>query len=539
MSDILTTRSLSDATIHRTQSGASGPPTATVLVADAGLKLPSQRVGTLISGIVLEKPSRAHFVIQTDKGSLTIQANIPLQVGSAVVLQLQSVGNQSRVVILSINGQPIGSPDAHSASAPNAGAPPQPFPARPVTTTPGVPSQAAPSIAPSAPASQHAALVREAGQARGTGGLVRTPLVNGLVLPAQVIEATTNPAPGNQTGPFLKTGDTLTVRVLATAGQGADNLRPEVPPQTGPQDWLRGTVANNTSTGVAGGPMSSAIIDKAQTPGLIISTPHGRLSLPSGTPGQVGTGVLLEIIGEAARAGDAMRPTVTEAQQSFYKFAREWSTLKDAAAILAPAGAEAAGLQGVAPLPAPGAALASTMLFFLTALKAGDIRAWLGQAAADQLEGIRDGNLAGRLSDDFQQMGRLSSESQPSGWQVMLLPMARGDIIDQIRMYYRHQHGTDSENGDNAGRFIVEAELKRFGMVQLDGLVKRTQFDLALRSDVQFSTEMKKHIREIFWNALEIGGLVGAVRFETPSNGPLDPFKDDAAAARHGSDVVV
>ena len=548
MSDILTTRSLSDAAVHRAQAGGGASPTATVLVADGALKLPNQTVGTLINGIVLEKPSRGSFIIQTDKGSLTIQVNVPLQVGSAVVLQLQSVGTQSRVVILSINGHPIGSSDGHLPTPANAGtgsataaSPQHSAPGRPIGTAPGATSPAASSTSVSqgsgsgAPATQHTGLAGETGVARGSESLVRSPLANGLVLRAHVIEGPTASAPASQTAPILQTGDTLTVRVLAIARHGLGNLRPEVLPLAAAQDWLRGIVTRDTSTGVPGGPVSSSNSSK----GLIISTPQGRLSLPSAAPGPEGSGVLLELIGDPARAGNSMRPTVSEAQQSFYRFAREWGALKDAMGLLTPAGAESAGVQGLSPLPTPGAALASTILFFLTALKAGDLRSWLGHVAADRLEGHQDGRLAGRLSDDFNQLGRLSTEPLPSGWQVMLLPMVRGDTIDQIRMYYRHQQSADGDNGDTAGRFIVEAELKRFGTVQLDGLVKRSQFDLALRSDVPFSTEMENHIRGIFGTALEIGGLVGAVRFESPTNGPVDPFRDDAAAARHGSDVVV
>ena len=78
------------------------------MVADASFKLPNLTVGTLITGVVAQQAPRGTAIIKTDKGNLTIQSQVPLKVGNAVIPQMQSVGVQSRVIILSVNGQPIG-----------------------------------------------------------------------------------------------------------------------------------------------------------------------------------------------------------------------------------------------------------------------------------------------------------------------------------------------------------------------------------------------------------------------------------------------
>jgi hypothetical protein len=213
--------------------------------------------------------------------------------------------------------------------------------------------------------------------------------------------------------------------------------------------------------------------------------------------------------------------------------------LKEAAAMVRPTGPEALTPPLLSAIPTPGPALASTILFFLSALKGGDLRGWLGDAATTLLEEIQDGRLSSRLSDDFAQLGRLASHPQPSAWQVMLIPIARDDNVEQLRLFYRHKPGQGEREADAAGRFIVEAELKRFGVVQLDGLVKPKQFDLALRTDVPLTPDMQNDIRGIFGSALEIGGSSGTMRFETPSTASVDPFHQEAGDGSHGSDVIV
>lgn len=560
MSNILSTRSVGENLGHRPQGGATASPVATVVVADASFKLPNLTVGTIITGVVAEQAARGSVVIKTDKGNLTIQSKVPLKVGNTVILQLQSVGTQSRVVILSVNGQPIGG-SAIGGSAIGG------LENQPLGADRGVPTNATLAVSPRTQANQASSphlsgrevpstqagpnpttgsptntpanpiAAETASGARGNPGNSRSPLTNGVVLPAQVLEASAPGSGAASSGLGSRAGDILTVRVLATAAPGGAQLEPQVPPQTDPKNWLRAAVVSNGPMGANHNASSSGSGPKPQ-PGLILATADSRLSVSAAPPGPEGTRVLLEIISNSAHGAERIAAAL-DSQKTFVKLAGEWASLKEIVGLLDTAGAQHAAPIFQPSLPTPGATLASTILFFLSALKGGDYRNWLGRDNASQLESGQQGRLLTRLGDDFVQLGRLASEPQPSGWQVMLVPIAHGDGLEQIRMYYRRQQGSEGNSDDQASRFIVEAELSRFGPVQLDGLIRPGQFDLVLRSDIEFATKMQGDIRAIFQSALEIGGHNGAVRFERRSGAAIDLFPDEATETIHGSSVVV
>ncbi len=548
MSDILSTRSSGETLVHRPQGGVAAAPVATVVVADASFKLPNLTVGTLITGVVAQQASRGAVVIKTDKGNLTIQSKVPLNVGNTVILQMQSVGVQSRIIILSVNGQPIGAlenqpPGADKGVPTNAplavstkthsshSSHPQPR----GREVPPMQARSNPTAGPQTNTSANPIAAEAASSARMDHGSAKSPLTKGLVLPAQVLESAAPGSGAASSGIGFRTGDMLTVRVLAVTVAGSAQLKPDVPPQTDPKNWLHTTV---TSSVPAGGKNSvtpsSPDTGSNPQPGLILATANSRLAISTAPPGPEGTGVLLEVISHSAhRAGRIA--AVSNSHQTFVKLAGEWASLKETVGLLNTTGTQIAAPIIQPALPTPGATLASTILFFLSALKGGNFRNWLGHDNISQLESAQQGQLLARLGDDFVQLGRLTSEPQPSGWQVMLVPIVQGDGLEQIRMYYRHRQGSNEKDEDLASRFIVEAELSRFGLVQLDGLVRPSQFDLVLRSDVEFATNMQDDIRSIFQSALEISSLNGAVRFEGRSEVAVDPFHVEATETTHGS----
>ncbi|HTI86203.1 MAG TPA: hypothetical protein VL966_06335, partial [Alphaproteobacteria bacterium] len=58
--------------------------------------------GTVIAGVVVER-GRGMVVLKTDKGMLPLQTNLALKLGAAVVLEVQSVGAQVRLAIISVD----------------------------------------------------------------------------------------------------------------------------------------------------------------------------------------------------------------------------------------------------------------------------------------------------------------------------------------------------------------------------------------------------------------------------------------------------
>jgi len=58
--------------------------------------------GTVIAGVVVER-GRGMVVLKTDKGMLPLQTNLALKLGAAVALEVQSVGAQVRLAIISVD----------------------------------------------------------------------------------------------------------------------------------------------------------------------------------------------------------------------------------------------------------------------------------------------------------------------------------------------------------------------------------------------------------------------------------------------------
>ena len=127
-------------------------------------------------------------------------------------------------------------------------------------------------------------------------------------------------------------------------------------------------------------------------------------------------------------------------------------------------------------------------------------------------------NLASRISNDFNTLGRIADEPVNSDWRVAMIPINSGAEIEQIRMLIRH-HDTDEEenaSGEQGTRFILDVDLSRLGRIQLDGLVrdKGRKLDLIIRSTDTLNDENRNEIRRIFTEAADLTGIRGSVVFQ-------------------------
>jgi hypothetical protein len=158
-------------------------------------------------------------------------------------------------------------------------------------------------------------------------------------------------------------------------------------------------------------------------------------------------------------------------------------------------------------------------------MRNGDTRAWIGDRAADALDRTGHGALLSRLAEDVGIMPRLA-ESQPSGWQTLVIPLFDGDRLHQIRMYMRRARKDSRGDRREGARFILEADLSKLGPLQLDGLVHLPLFDLAIRTRESLPPAMRADILQIFNDAMQITKLQGSVSFHTSRDIRPGPFED-------------
>ena len=184
-------------------------------------------------------------------------------------------------------------------------------------------------------------------------------------------------------------------------------------------------------------------------------------------------------------------------------------------------------------VPQPNAQLGVTLLFFLAALRGGDVRNWLGERTSRTLEAAGRGELLQRLGGEMASVARQASEPLPGDWRAYSLPLYQDGDLTAARLLVRHRGADDAgglADGERGGRrFLIDVELSRLGPLQLDGMLKVPRLDLVLRSHRAFPGEDRRTMSRLFADACETCGLGGALSFQPGGQGWVQ-----VASARSG-----
>jgi hypothetical protein len=121
------------------------PVTAVLAELPSGLR--NAAVGTFLTGTVIERAANGMTLLQTGSGVLGLKTTVPLPVGSAVTLQIQTAGAQLQAIVLAITPQGAAALKTAPQPLPAFPTPGQAFTGAPPSSTPGQP---APPTAPAA-----------------------------------------------------------------------------------------------------------------------------------------------------------------------------------------------------------------------------------------------------------------------------------------------------------------------------------------------------------------------------------------------------
>lgn len=492
--------------------------------------------------------------VQTTLGPITLQTALPIPKGAVLTLVLNRLTPQPQFLITEINGKPApgaqaaqsagaSSLAANRASAPSLSAPPltegmrlTATLVRPATVLASVPAPSGLSTAaqtPTQPQVQAPAPTASANQPISVQGAPPAPgptMTSGAqgspATPATPPSSTSGNAQSTAPGPAqtvqLPTGARFTVSVVRIASPSA----------------ALNTATPGSGGGLAAGAMLSGAVSGVTPQGQpIVQTPNATIALETLAKINEGMRVTLKLESgpslpstpNAAKLGHA-GPAETLAQ------AKSWSQLDEALKALAHT--DPARFQHITQniLPQPGAKLTSQMLFFLSALKGGDIKAWLGDTATRVIERGRPG-ITSRLGGDMQIMSKLVDEPQSGDWRLALIPLWNGNQLEQLRMYYRNRGGPEDEDGEGDGtRFVLDVELDNIGHVQIDGLMKSKtkKLDLIVRTDQPFPDTWRTDLAEIFQTAQEITGIGGSLAFQAAPGNFIDFPPIEAPSPQRG-----
>jgi hypothetical protein len=269
--------------------------------------------------------------------------------------------------------------------------------------------------------------------------------------------------------------------------------------------------ASPASSAIAGARIPAHVVGSLPNGQPVVETPLGTVSLNTQAELQPGT-MLTLVFKTSARPfqGQHITPAGTAPQDG-----RTWPALEEAAAVLSQVD-PAAFQQTALPIPKSDSQLGANLLFFLAAIRGGDLKGWLGDGPIRILQRNRP-DLLQRLGDDFASLSRSADEAVSGDWRMVTLPFQNGAQIELVRLYTRRNREDEKNKSGKkpAGqRFVLDVNLSRLGHLQLDGLLKEKQFDLILRSDLPLPGTMRDDIRAIFRQSSEITGIKGGIAFQ-------------------------
>ena len=197
----------------------------------------------------------------------------------------------------------------------------------------------------------------------------------------------------------------------------------------------------------------------------------------------------------------------------------EWPALQDSLdALVQTAPSVASAVQNTLPSPTP--RLVSTTLFFVAALRLGQVENWLGDKTLNALKDSGKTALIDRLSGDFSRIAGQSTETIAGQWKALTLPMLYDGQVSNIQLFIRGDEDTDkgTEESGTKGeqtRFILDLELSNMGPLQLDGYLTPQTLDIIFRTHHALPTEMRRDMMRLFSDAVEMVNLKGGISFQS------------------------
>lgn len=505
-----------------------------VTVANPPADLAKLAAGAAIEGTVTTEAGKTTVQLQTLYGTVQILTTLPLDKGARLTLVLQNLTQPLQLQIAAIDGKPpsVALRDAPltatttatgGGAVPTAGGPGQAIDGGPLVALRGLVGTSLTAtllrpITPFAPLiyepSQTAAMSPPTAPGVGVPGPATPPLFPALATAGPASgPGPIAPGPLGPTAPFtaglppMTPGMQLAVRVIAVIPMPAD---PTAVPGAAP------AVPAVPSAPLVGQTMTAVVTGTTAAGQPVLQTPAGTLTLATLSPLPRGAELVLEVRSEPLLAEPTAGPPLPPHPFALVQ-ARAWPALAEAYQLLQSLDPAAAQQMAASTLPQANSRLTADMLFFLSALRGGDVGGWLSEGNMRLLRRERP-ELLNRLGDDFRQIGTMAREPVGGDWRIALVPFFTGTDLEQIRLYLRPYGGDEDESdGTPKGvRFIIDVDLTRLGRMQLDGLVRddRKRVDLIVRSDERLPAAMQADIRAIFEEANALTGVVGGLTFQ-------------------------
>ncbi len=165
------------------------------------------------------------------------------------------------------------------------------------------------------------------------------------------------------------------------------------------------------------------------------------------------------------------------------------------------------------------------ILFFLMAIKKGDVGAWLGKDTEEKLKAVGRTNVMERLREEFQGNAITAQDPVNGEWRGMMVPYLDQEKMQAFR-FLVHEEPFQKKKGKNdddwARRFLIEVNLTRLGPVQVEGLVHKKKLDLVVRTDQPLTQDLQKDLSASFAKTMDDIHYSGLLLFRSHKNGWID-----------------
>ena len=165
--------------------------------------------------------------------------------------------------------------------------------------------------------------------------------------------------------------------------------------------------------------------------------------------------------------------------------------------------------------------LVPAVMFFMAALKGGDITQWLGDKASTLLNQQNQSGLLERAGRSFGSLSALFTDPAPVAngeWRSLQLPLFFGTDLSHLQFHIKDY--TQQENQDQNGqdlplkRILIDFTMSRMGEMQIDSLLMNNRLETVLRSPKAFSPEMRQDLRQRYTSIMENIGYQGQIDFQ-------------------------
>ena len=338
-----------------------------------------------------------------------------------------------------------------------------------------------------------------------TGVETAAPIINA---PAQTIASTPTVPPIEITNPILKAGY-VPATIVAKTPEGLPMI----------------AINAQTQAFAAPVPLSAPVPNAAITNASLTSSEFFILHAPLETV-PIGATLTLspQSVGSAEPLTQPLGPIAALAAPLGFFTPAPWEAMNTTLQTLAqtaPPVAQAFSAMIPAPAAAP-ANVAPAALFFIAAIRGGDVQSWLGEKAVQALRNAGRGNTITQLGNDMASIARAAAEPNSDGWRMMALPMMWHNEIHKMRVAYKRDDSQSDETLAQGGkplRFVIDIDLNALGDVQLDALFKPDRLDMIVRSAQTFSPAMHQSMRRLYTDAIKHAGIGGELLFQTKDQG--------------------